>query len=138
MGIEFWKNPRNTVSEIIHAWSPSKKYKTKSDCEYDLFCEIKYNLEDVAVKRQYGSGAHRVDIGVGNKVAIELKKDLRNSATVNKIMGEVKRLLKSDKWEFIIIVICGYIIKEHLEELEHLADNNSDYVEVIPKGKIYR
>ena len=51
-------------------------------------------------------GRHLADIGIGNRVGIELKKDLHKKSEVDRLIGQLTTFLSDYKYG-VIVVTCG-------------------------------
>ena len=66
------------------------------------------------------SGRHLADIGIGDRVGIELKKDLHSKAETYRLIGQLASFLRDYKYG-IIVVACG---KTDLNTLNYVKAKN--------------
>lgn len=78
MGLAFSWNPMGKVVKIISEWQPDG-CNTEKDFERSLADQLRLQMPDVSIQQQYGAARQRVDIVVGKKVAIELKRNLKTA-----------------------------------------------------------
>jgi hypothetical protein len=104
MPYSFTLNPFGRVCQAIESWSP-RGCKTEKDYENSLVKKLQKELVNQTIIQQYGSARQRVDIVVHKKVPIEVKKDLKSTAALQRTIGQLNQYLKD--WEGIILVLCG-------------------------------
>lgn len=75
---------------------------------YKYLCD---NTKDIEVVRQYGSSRVRVDLCVGRKVFIEIKKDLNSTSKLQRLLGQLEPYNK-EKWENMIIILIVEVEKK--------------------------
>ena len=99
-GDEVFEAVYNTIKE----WQPKQKYSSEGEYREDLF----QFLSSIAKKYppQKESGRHLADIGIGDRVGIELKKDLHSKAEADRLIGQLTSFLKDYKYG-VIVVRCG-------------------------------
>jgi hypothetical protein len=123
MGIGFSWNPMGTVSKIISTWNPTG-CNIEKDFERSLVEELRLQMPDVSIQQQYGAARQRVDVVVGKKVAIELKKNLKTTGGYQRAIGQLEHLVED--WELIIIVICGLVDEDLLQSFKkHAAKHDA-------------
>ena len=120
MSLGFIIDAFGSVCASVEAWQPIDCV-TEKDYEKSLLNELQHKFSNKKIISQYGSGKQRVDIVVQDKVPIELKKDLKSNAILQRTIGQVEQYLK--EWDCLILVLCG-VVKEDLLHLlkEHLRD----------------
>jgi hypothetical protein len=101
---------------LLKEWSP-KEYKSEGEYEKDLYAYLHDNFDGVEVTRQHGSSRSRVDLCVGRKVYIELKKDLDSTAKLQRLLGQLQ-LYANEKWECVIVVVVGKADQNLLKQAE--------------------
>jgi len=123
----FGRNLCNEVLNIIEEWSPKKKYSKEIEYRDDLMefirKELKRNQQNIlfgtsethCVKKE--SGRHLADIGIDEDIGVELKLNLRRKAEMDRLEGQVSGF--SREYSCIIIVLCGKVSDEIVEELEY-------------------
>ena len=122
----------NDVLRTIENWSPKDHYTTETKYRDDLllFLRQKLNQHESTifsspiwssnnnqhlVKKE--AGRSLADIGIDNKIGIELKRDLKRKSQINRLVGQVVDYL--DGYSHVIIVLCGQPEQEAVEVLKH-------------------
>ena len=75
---KYW-DPTGTLQELILSWNPSD-CRSEKDCENSLYAYLRAELPGIIITPQYAFGRARTDLVVGDKVAIEIKKDLSDTS----------------------------------------------------------
>ncbi len=110
-----WLGPMNSIEGLIEDWKP-KNCKTEKDYEKSLFEFLRGRLhEDISIIKQYGTGRSIVDLVIEEEVAIEIKANLKSTAAIARLLGQVDIML--DRFEKIFVVLCG--------------DNDSELVKIL-------
>lgn len=122
MSLYFCFDPFGKVRKVIESWRP-RGCITEKEFEASLLRKLKKELKGKKIQGQYGSGRQRVDIVVDDKVPIEVKKDIKNTSTLHRLIGQIDNYLNN--WGGLIIVICGEITSDHQDYLEQYARNKS-------------
>ena len=99
-----WDAP-GSIAGLIEKWAPPE-YKSEGEYEKDLYAYLNANLNGIEVTRQFGSSRSRVDICVGRKVYVELKKDLDSTGKLQRLLGQLQ-LYANEKWEIVFLVVVG-------------------------------
>lgn len=115
--------PFGTVCEVIESWQP-KGCKTEKDYEESLLQKLRRELKNQIIQTQYGSGRQRIDIVVHKKVPIELKKDLKSTASYHRLIGQLEEYLQD--WDHIILVLCGIIKLDLIKSLKKYIDRKEE------------
>jgi len=102
------------VEGLIKEWKP-KGCETEKDFEKSLYNYLEKRLEGKEITKQHGVGRSKVDIAVGKKVFIELKKDLKATGQLQRLIGQIEIYEKDLK--NIIVVLCGEVDKNLLRQL---------------------
>ena len=123
MNIGFSWDPMGKVIKIISEWQPDG-CNTEKDFERSLVDELRLQVPDVSIQPQYGTARQRVDIVVGKKVAIELKKNLNSTGEYQRAIGQIEHLVED--WDNIIIVICGLVDTDLLQALKKHTKKHDD------------
>ncbi len=114
MPYSFTLNPFGRVCQAIESWRP-RGCKTEKDYENSLVKKLRKELVNQTIIQQYGSGRQRVDIVVHNKVPIEVKKDLKTTAALQRAIGQLNLYLKD--WKGIILVLCGEVSPDLMRDI---------------------
>ena len=122
MSISFTLNPFGRVSEVIESWRP-RGCKTEKDYERSLVKKLQNELVNQTITPQWGSARQRVDIVVHGKVPIEVKKDLKSTAALQRTIGQLNQYLKD--WQGVILVLCGDISSDLLNDLKKYTESQS-------------
>ncbi len=118
MSLDYWLDPFGEVCKVIKSWKP-KGCKTEKEFEKSLLRKLQKELKGKKIQAQYGSGRQRIDIVVDDKVPIEVKKDIKDTSALQRLIGQMEQYFK--KWEGLVLVICGNIEQDHLKELKEYA-----------------
>jgi hypothetical protein len=102
------------IENLIKEWKP-KGCETEKDFKESLFNYLEKKLEGIEIIKESGKERVRVDLAVANKIFIELKKDLKNTGQLQRLLGQLE--LYSKKLDNIIVVICGEVDKNLLKQL---------------------
>jgi hypothetical protein len=120
MSLGFFIDAFGSVCESIKEWEPTDCV-TEKNYENSLLVELQHKFNNKTIISQYGSGKQRVDIVVHDKVPIELKKDLKSNAVLQRTIGQIEQYLK--EWECLVLVLCGDVKEDLLRLLkEHVKD----------------
>ena len=92
------------VYNSIKNWQPKQKYNSENEFREDLFKFLSSKAEKYPPQKE--SGRHLADIGIGNRVGIELKKDLHKKSEVDRLIGQLTTFLSDYKYG-VIVVTCG-------------------------------
>lgn len=126
-----------TVKEIIEAWD-AYKCTTEKQCEQSLANALEKALVNQKIERQYGSGRQRIDILVDDKVPIEIKYNLVRASELHRLIGQLELYL--NKWDQVILVLCGKISLNLLKDLRKYSNDNyilslEEAVQIVIKGE---
>jgi hypothetical protein len=132
-GGDFWfgLQPHKRVKQLIISWPRPKG----SDCSHNEYRDSLYKYLRAHLRcpekvvKESGSGRERIDIKVGEKVAIEIKANIKGTGEFQRLMGQVHTY----GCDYIFVVLCGrshdgQLVDRLFEEIEQLED-----VEVIEK-----
>jgi hypothetical protein len=114
--LKFGFDPSGSVLGLLKKWSP-KEFKSEGEYEKDLYAFLHDNLDGIEVTRQFGAGRSKIDLCVGRKVYIELKKDLDSTAKLQRLLGQLQ-LYAGEKWENVILVVVGKADPNLLKQAE--------------------
>lgn len=109
------------VLEVVKEWKPQGRYERETEYRDDLFAHLRKKLREeksrwkrkAKIKKESGEG--RPDIAVDERFAVEIKKDLKKKH-LDRLRGQLGRY--EEKYEDIIIVVCGVKDEEAWDELE--------------------
>lgn len=114
----------NRVLRIVKEWHPKRNYRSEAGYRDDLMAYIREELnrgniwgnsERHRIRRE--SGRHLADIGIDEKIGIELKRNLSSQSSLDRLIGQIRRFMRS--YAYVIIVLCGRIKEEILDDLRH-------------------
>ncbi|MCW4034805.1 MAG: hypothetical protein NWF03_05520 [Candidatus Bathyarchaeota archaeon] len=121
------------VLQTIENWNPKDQYTTETKYRDDLllFLRQRLNQSESSIfssplwnssnSRQHlikkEAGRSLADIGIDNKIGIELKRNLKRKSQINRLVGQVVDYL--DGYSHVIIVLCGQPEQEAVEVLKH-------------------
>jgi len=123
MPYSFTLNPFGRVCQAIESWRP-RGCKTEKDYENSLVKKLQKELVKQTVVQQYGSARQRIDIMVHSKVPIEVKKDLKSTAALQRTIGQLHQYLKD--WEGVILVLCGDVSPDLMKGILEYAANEEE------------
>lgn len=112
--IKFALNTVSHVENLVKKWKP-RDCETEKDYEKSLYNYLERVMQGKEITKQYGVGRSKVDLAVGKKVYIELKKDLKNTGQLQRLFGQLE--IYSKDLDNIIIIICGDIDKNLFKQL---------------------
>ena len=92
------------VYNAIKEWQPKQKYNSENEYREDLFRFLSSRAKKYPPQKE--SGRHLADIGIGDRVGIELKKDLHSKAEADRLIGQLTSFLRDYKYG-VIVVACG-------------------------------
>lgn len=119
----FKLKPFSTVQEIIEAWQPTG-CNSEKEYEKSLLQELQRRLKKQTIQTQYGSGRQRIDIVVHKKVPIEIKLNLKSTASYQRLIGQLEEYLQD--WNQIILVLCGTIKLDLKKSLKDYIDRKEE------------
>ncbi|MFA5032878.1 MAG: hypothetical protein WC614_07655 [bacterium] len=129
----WWDGVIETISGITNAWQP-ERCKTEKDFENSLLKKLQEELKDQRIQSQYGSGAQRVDIVIDKNIAIEIKKDLKNTSVLQRLIGQMELYIKD--WEYLFIILCGNIKPDLLKDLKSYIENKNSELGCIFNDRV--
>lgn len=99
----FLIDPISEVKKAIDAWFP-EMCESEADYENSLYEFLHEHFDDVQITRQYGIGRSRADLNVGNKVLVEIKKDLKIKTHYDRLIGQLGDYMKWTGATIILLV----------------------------------
>lgn len=141
-----FENKCDTVKKIIKKWIPGKKYPEEKGYRDELSefirKELKRHEQDIIfgtpekhiIKKE--AGRARADIEIDRKIGIELKRNLSGKSDMNRFFGQISDY--ESEYDCIIVVLCGEVKEETVEELDYKLDqiNKRSMVLFIDEPKI--
>lgn len=106
----------DAVIKVIVAWTPGN-LRTERAYEGSLYAYLHACLADVQVTRQYAIGRVRTDIMVGDRVLIEIKKDLDTVGKYHRLLGQIADF--ADWGGDLVVVLCGFTDPHLRKQLDH-------------------
>lgn len=113
------------VLRAVKNWEPEKDYSEERGYRGDLLDFLREELNEPElfafgpsqrrIKVSPESGKHLCDIGVGDEVGIELKKDLRSLKQVDQLTGQLNKFL--GEYPNLIVVLVGEVADNAYEKL---------------------
>ena len=92
------------VETLINEWRP-RACETEKDYQNSLYNFLEEKLPGKNITKEYGIGRSKVDIAIGKKVFIELKKDIRSTGQFQRLIGQLE-IYKND-CDNMLLVVCG-------------------------------
>lgn len=148
----------DVVVQTVKQWIPKGDYASEDKYRDDLIRFLRERLKSSESVGSYilGSssselhvikkeaGRHLADIGIDDKIGIELKLNLKHQKEIDRLVGQVTRYL--NEYSYILIVLCGDVEQESIDVLKHqlngltrpsssLMSAYEKVVKVISKGK---
>jgi RNA-binding protein YhbY len=123
------------VLGIVKAWTPSKEHPTERGYRDELANYLRKELKKSSPFDDFAPRRHKIkkehsrslaDIAVDEKVAIELKKDLRKKKDIDRLVGQLRHFKKN--YDDVIIVLCGKTSEEAYDEVMEL-ETTADLLE---------
>jgi hypothetical protein len=124
-----WDSFGDNVFNSIKSWEPEKKYPNENGYRDDL---ILFLREDLNRGGSLGlnppearivpeAGRNLCDIGINNKIGIELKKDFKKISQSDRLVGQITRYL--EQYDEIFIVTVGETNQNTLDHLKYQVKN---------------
>ena len=142
-----WRRPQmfestfDVVSRLVEKWVPKKQYCSEEGYRNDLYNYLRKKLSSegtdmlglgLGAKRHVIKkevGRHLADIGIDDEIGIELKLNFKRQSQKDRLVGQIKRFLKS--YRYVIVVLCGEIDEGKVDELQQ------DFIGYQPTGGIF-
>jgi hypothetical protein len=117
----------DNVLGIVERWIPKKKYSKETEYRDELMeftrNELKRSQQDILfstpkkhrVKKE--AGRSHADIEIDRNIGIELKRNLKGKTEMNRLSGQI--IDYEGDYSCIIVVLCGEVSEETVEELEY-------------------
>lgn len=122
--IDMFGGTFNEVLRIIEEWQPTKDYRSEAGYRDNLLVFIRKELKRGSIwgpperhRIRKESGRHLVDIGIDEKIGIELKRKLNTQGKLDRLVGQIRRFMR--EYKFLVIVLCGHVNKEILDDLRY-------------------
>jgi hypothetical protein len=143
----------DVVLQAVKEWNPKAEYTTENKYRDDLLKFLREKLNhsgsgifSSTIWSSYSSGQHHLikkeagrslaDIGIDNKIGIELKLNLRTKSQVDRLFGQVGNYL--DGYPYIIIVLCGHTNQEKIEDLKYMLRKINTQSPLFGQEKLIR
>jgi hypothetical protein len=121
----------DVVVQAVKEWTPKRDYATEGKYRDDLLRFLRERLKPSESVGEYilGSGSselhiikkeagrHLADIGIDDKIGIELKLNLKRQREIDRLVGQVTRFL--NEYSHILVVLCGCVEQENIDVLKH-------------------
>ena len=130
-----------TVEDIIKdKWRPKKRYSKETKYRDDMFGVLRTKI-DSKYHMKKEAGRSLADIGIDEKVGIEVKYNLSRVSDSDRASGQSMRHMKNYKYG-VIIVCCGKTSQTELDNLSYSAkiinrafDDNFKKLMIITKQR---
>jgi hypothetical protein len=76
------------VASKIEKWRP-RRCKTEKDYEKSLYMHLHKELPGIQVTKQFARGRVRADLMIGDKVLVEIKRNLNTTAKYQRLIGQI-------------------------------------------------
>ena len=80
----------------------SKRCKTEKDYEKSLVTHLRTELPGISVTPQYARGRIKADLLVGEKVIVEIKKDMKSTGNCQRLVGQLSEYAG---WEGRVVIL---------------------------------
>ena len=114
-----------TVVTLINRWSP-RKCNTEKDYEQSFLRFLNKEIPDIKITPQYALGRAKADLLIGNKIIVEIKKDLITTSKYNRLIGQLTRYKEWDRQ--IIVLLVGKTAPDLKLDLERFRINSSSLI----------
>ncbi len=105
-GIKMAWNDVGYIENLVKEWKP-RACDTEKEFEKSLHDYLEKKLGAGKITKQHGEGRKRVDLAVQEEVFIELKKDLKTTAQLDRLIGQIQSY--SETLPNVIVVLCGEV-----------------------------
>jgi hypothetical protein len=95
-----WDSVDATIS-LLEKWNPTS-CKTEKDYENSLYTYLHSALKDIQITKQYAVGRTKADLMVGERIIVELKKDLSTTAQYQRLIGQITEY---KGWKGAVVVL---------------------------------
>lgn len=119
----------------IRSWKPTQKYNNEGKYQNELIDFLRKELNNrqdpfslgqkkrITISSEAGRGL--CDIGINRQIGIELKKDLKKKAQIDRLAGQIMEFKKD--YQDLIIVLVGDTDKDKLDLLkDKMSDLSSE------------
>lgn len=107
-----------TIVELIRLWRPID-CQTEKDYEESLYGHLRSCLPGIVITPRYAFGRARTDLAIDNEVAIEIKKDLKDTSEFQRLLGQI---LQFNEWKgYSVVLLVGFTDPNLLDELRKHA-----------------
>jgi len=131
--IKFFWDSVGTVTQLIDKWSPRKCYSEK-DYEQSLSRFLNREMPDIKVTPQYAIGRTKADLLIGEKVIVEIKKDLVSTAQYDRLVGQLTRY--KDWNGSVVVLLVGETDPDLSKDLTKFVNQNTPlFSEFVIKEK---
>jgi len=143
IGIKPGSDLFDEVYNLVINWKPQKRYRDHQGYRDDLLKFLRKNRPyPIEVKKE--AGGSRCDIGVAKSVGIELKKDLKTKAEVDRLMGQLNEYRREYPLG-LIVVLVGNTDEDRYDDVktrvsrmvsEHSSIFGGLRIKVVNKGSL--
>lgn len=112
--LKFGWDSLSHVENLINEWKP-RACETEKDYQNSLYNFLEEKIPEKQITKEHGIGRSKVDIAVGKKVFIELKKDIKTTAQLQRLIGQLE-IYKED-CDNMLLVVCGKSDKKLIKQL---------------------
>ena len=111
-----------TVVTLINRWSPGK-CNTEKDYEQSFLRFLNKEIPEIKITPQFALGRSKADLLIGNKIIVEIKKDLMTTSKYNRLIGQLIRYKEWDRQ--VIVLLVGKTAPDLKLDLEKFRINSS-------------
>ena len=112
----------DSVKDLIKRWNP-KNCKSEKDYEKSLLEFFRTELPNVKITPQYAVDRTKADMLIGEKIILEMKKNLNATSAYQRLSGQVKEYMTWDK--HIVLLLIGKTDPDFKQRLEKDATQHS-------------
>ncbi len=84
---------RQAVVKLIERWEP-RRCNTEKEYEKSLAAHLRQELPGISVTPQYAKGRIKADLLVGEKVIVEIKRDMKSTSNCHRLVGQLSEYVE--------------------------------------------
>ena len=129
------------VYTIVSSWVPKETYSKEGDYRDELTSYLRKHLNESSggfmvgpqrkhtIKTEHGRSL--ADIAIDRQVGIEIKRNLKKKADIDRLKGQVSRF-KKDYRMGVIVVLVGKIYEEAVDEVREMESSSGGFTQETP------
>ncbi len=121
---DYWDSDR-MIASAIKSWRPDD-CSNEWDYELSLYNFLHERFSEIQVTKQFANGRVRADLVVEDRILIELKNHLDETAKFHRLIGQLESYRSWDGYVFV--VLCGRTDRNLFKELKrHMKRLNGEF-----------